>query len=41
MDNTFIRESTPIDTIAMTPGIMEYVEGCQLYETNWFILSDH
>ena len=41
MDNTFIRGSAPIDTIAISLRLSEFVEGYKLFETNKFVVSDH
>ena len=41
MDNTFAKGLAPIDTIVMLSGIMQFVEGCKLFETNHFIIANH
>ena len=41
MDHTEVRGSKPINTIAASYGIMEYVEGSQLLECDKIIFTDH
>ena len=41
MDNTHQEGSFPIDSIAVSPNLMECIEGCRLFETNELIISDH
>ena len=41
MDNTCKIRSRSIDTIAISPGIMEYIEKCTLLESDEIALSDH
>ena len=41
MDNTFIRGSAPIDTIAISLGLSEFIKGYKLFKTNKFVVSDH
>ena len=41
MDNTEERGLKPIDTIAASYGISEYVEGSKLIECNDIIFTDH
>ena len=41
IDNTHIAGSRPIDTYAITPNIMECVEGCKLIKTNDIIIIDY
>ena len=41
MDNIFIRGSAPINTIAILLGLSKFVEGCKLFKTNKFVVSDH
>jgi len=41
MDHIEVRGSTLIDTIAMSHGVMEYVEGSRLMECNEIIFTDH
>lgn len=41
LDHTESRGSKPIDTIAISRGLKEFVEGCMLQECNDIILTDH
>lgn len=41
LDRTYIRGSAPIDSIALSNGIMEYVEGVKLFHQNEFVITDH
>ena len=41
MDNMHITGSKPINTIVVTPNIMECIEGCKLFEANKIIITDH
>ena len=41
IDKTCISGSTPIDSIATSPGMFEYVKGYKLINYNDIILSDH
>jgi len=41
LDKTHIRGSSPIDSIALSSRIMDYVEGVQLMNQNDFVMSDH
>ena len=41
MDHTQVRGSKPIDTIAVSCGILEYIEGCRLMECKEITLTDH
>ena len=41
MDNTEERGSKPIDTIAVSYGISEYIEGSKLIECNDIIFTNH
>ena len=41
MDNTFIRGSKLIDTIAISNRIIQCVEGCKSIDKNSIILSNH
>ena len=36
-----IYRSQPIDSIAVSPEILEFIEGCALLNHNEIILSDH
>ena len=41
MDHTQVRGSKPIDTIAVSHGMLEHVEGHRLMECKEIILIDH
>ena len=41
MDNIYKRGSRLIDIIAVSPGLIEVVEGCVLLEINNIVISDH
>ena len=41
MDNTYITRSKPINLIAITPNIMECIEGYKLLEANEVMIMDH
>ena len=41
MDKTYIRSSSPIDSVALSSGIMDYVEGVKLLSQNEIVMSDH
>ena len=41
MDKTYIRGSKPIDSIVISLGITEYIEGCKLLSHTKVIISDH
>ena len=41
IDNTYQEGSFPIDSIAVSPNLMEYVEDCRLFETNELIILDY
>jgi len=41
LEKTFINGSKPIDSIAASEGIFEYIEECQLLDYNQIIFSDH
>jgi len=41
LDNTHIHRSQPIDLIAVSPGILEFIERCALLNHNEIIPSDH
>ena len=41
MDNTYKRGLKPIDIIAISPGIIECIEGCTLLETYEIVLMNH
>ena len=41
LDNTHVRGSVPIDSIAIRSGLMSHVEGIKLLERNEVVMSDH
>jgi len=41
MDNTNVNGSHPIDSIAATREISDYIEGCQMVDNNDIIYTDH
>ena len=41
LDKTHIRGSSPIDSIALSSRIMDYIEGVQLMNQNDFVMSDY
>ena len=41
MDNTNVKGSYPIDSIAASSEISEYIEGCQMVDHNEIIYIDH
>ena len=41
LDKTYISRLIPIDSIAATLGILEYIEGCILLNHNNIVLSNH
>ena len=41
MDKTYIGGSTPINSIAASLGLLEYVEGSKLMNHNDIVLSDY
>ena len=41
MDKTYVHGSNPIDTIAMSEGLLEYVEGSKLLSHNEIVNTDH
>jgi len=41
LDNTNVNSRHPIDSIAASAGIMQYIEGCKLLNNNDILYSDH
>ena len=41
LDNTYKNGSKYIDSIAATPGIINYIEGSRLFEVKEITLIDH
>ena len=41
LDRTYKQGSKPIDSIAATTGVLDYVEGCQMMDYNNIIETDH
>ena len=41
IDHTDVRGFKPIDTIALSHGILEHIDGCRLLECNETKLTDH
>ena len=41
MNNAFVRGLSLINTITMSARILQFAEGCKLFETSKFALSDH
>ena len=41
LDKTYINRSTPIDSIAVISGLLEYVEGCKLLSYNVIVFLDY
>jgi len=41
MDNMYQKGSKPINTITVSPGIIEYIEGYSIIEINKIIIMDH
>ena len=41
LDKTYKNGSTPIDSIAATNGVMDFVEGCELLGYNEIVETDH
>jgi len=41
LDKTNVNGSLPIDSIAASQGIYEYIEGCRLVENNEIVHTDH
>ena len=41
LDSTNIKGSSPIDTIAYSNGLVEFVEGCKLVGNNEILFSDY
>ena len=41
LDITYIHSSAPIDSIAVSSGLLDFVEGIQLLDHNEIIMLDH
>ena len=41
MDKNYVRGSLPIDSIALSNGIMNYAEGLELSHQNKIVMSDY
>ena len=41
MDNTYLNRSKLINIIAISPNLIECIEGCKLYKVNELIITDH